>query len=109
MAKRLPKPLKSNSFFLCEARGTGKSTLIKSYLGSNVEALDLLDDETLDRLLTEPKIPMDLQCPESCQNIARERTSLILMFEDGLNIGTKFSSPQSRSSQTIEVVNSELK
>ena len=60
MATRLVKPLKSNSFFLFGARGTGKSTFINAFLGKNVGSFDLLDDETFDRLLTEPKILTNL-------------------------------------------------
>ncbi len=55
MFNRLIKPLKTNSFFLFGARGTGKSTFFRSYLLERTLVFDLLDDETFDRLLREPK------------------------------------------------------
>ncbi|MDH4467790.1 MAG: AAA family ATPase [Bacteriovoracaceae bacterium] len=52
MIHRLCNPLKSPSFFLFGARGTGKSTLLKSlFTNKNVLYLDLLDGEIFDRLL----------------------------------------------------------
>ncbi len=55
MLNRLIKPLKSNSFFIFGARGTGKSTFIQDYLRNNNHTFDLLDPETFDLLLTKPK------------------------------------------------------
>ena len=45
---------KQNSFFMFGARGTGKSTLINSLLGDKAYVIDLLDDETFDRYMTQP-------------------------------------------------------
>lgn len=55
MIYRLCNPLKSNSFFLFGARGTGKSTLVKELLQSNSIAFDLLEPETFDDFLSNPK------------------------------------------------------
>ncbi len=56
MVSRLCKPLKTNSFFLFGARGTGKSTLLKGYFkNSSILKIDLLDDEVFDRYLLEPQ------------------------------------------------------
>lgn len=60
MLKRLIKPLKSNSFIIFGARGTGKSTLLEAYLPSSALRIDLLDDETFDRYLSQPKLLEDL-------------------------------------------------
>lgn len=55
MIYRLLNPLKSNSFFVFGARGTGKSTFIKEqflkdvHLKSQIWFIDLLDDEIFDR------------------------------------------------------------
>ncbi len=63
MVNRLFKPLKSNSFFLFGARGTGKSTWVQQHLKGKSRVFDLLDAETFDRLLTRPKILEDV-CKE---------------------------------------------
>jgi predicted AAA+ superfamily ATPase len=55
MVRRLIKPLKSNSFFLFGARGTGKSTFVRGYLPKDSLYLDLLDESLYDELLREPK------------------------------------------------------
>ena len=54
MVKRLTNPLKSNSFFLFGARGTGKSTFIKEQFSSSALYLDLLDPALEDRLSRNP-------------------------------------------------------
>jgi predicted AAA+ superfamily ATPase len=54
MVKRLFNPLKSNSFFLFGARGTGKSTFIKEQFSSSALYLDLLDPALEDRLSRNP-------------------------------------------------------
>jgi len=56
MLYRQSKPLLSNSFFLFGARGTGKSTLVRSLLKEKTLFFDLLDDETYDQLMRNPKI-----------------------------------------------------
>lgn len=56
MVKRLSNPLKSNSFFMFGARGTGKSTLIRHLLGAEIYEINLLDEETFDRFLTDQKL-----------------------------------------------------
>src|SRR3989338_70259 len=57
MYKRLCNPLKSNSFFLFGARGTGKTTLIRSMLGNeNVFWIDLLDKNEEDRYARNPSL-----------------------------------------------------
>lgn len=56
MVKRICSPLKSNSFFIFGARGTGKSTLIHNMLGERALFFDLLDDEVFDRLLVQHQI-----------------------------------------------------
>ena len=61
MFHRLPKPLKTQSFFLFGARGTGKSTFIKSYLREDSLYLDLLKDEVFDQLLSD-KGYLERQC-----------------------------------------------
>lgn len=49
--------LKKKSHFLLGARGTGKSTLIsQSFKKSEINYFDLLDNDTFDRLLRDPKI-----------------------------------------------------
>jgi predicted AAA+ superfamily ATPase len=56
MFDRITIPLKTNSFFLFGARGTGKSTFLKTYfLGENVLWFDLLDPEMEDLLERHPK------------------------------------------------------
>ena len=45
------KPIKSNSFFVFGARGTGKSTLVQQYLSEKSVYYDLLDEEVFDRLM----------------------------------------------------------
>lgn len=55
MFHRLSKPLKSNSFFLFGARGTGKTTLLKHHLkASNNLWIDLLEPETEDLYARRP-------------------------------------------------------
>ncbi len=57
MVERLIKPLKTNSFFLFGARGTGKSTFLGSYFPHNEEVLwiDLLNPEEEDRYARNPQ------------------------------------------------------
>ena len=55
MIQRLVNPLKSNSFFLFGARGTGKSTLLSIHLKDEKSLwFDLLDPEVDDRLQRNP-------------------------------------------------------
>lgn len=56
MYQRLPKLLLSNSFFLFGARGTGKTSLLKTLLPENDKTvwIDLLDDELYRRLISSP-------------------------------------------------------
>ena len=55
MYKRLTNLLKSNSFFLFGARGTGKSSLLASeFLGSSALWIDLLDPETESLYISAP-------------------------------------------------------
>jgi uncharacterized protein len=55
MYKRMPKLLKSNSFFLFGARGTGKSSLLRDeFLGPNTLWIDLLDPETESLYISSP-------------------------------------------------------
>ena len=56
MFKRISKPLKSNSFFLFGARGTGKSTLVRGLLKGKSLFFDLLDEEVFDHLMRHPEI-----------------------------------------------------
>jgi predicted AAA+ superfamily ATPase len=62
MVLRMLNPLKSNSFFVFGARGTGKSTFIKQQFleramgPQKVWTVDLLDDEVFDRYLTNPSL-----------------------------------------------------
>jgi predicted AAA+ superfamily ATPase len=55
MFKRLCNPLKSNSFFIFGARGTGKSTLLKEIIPKNHFSIDLLDEDSFDLFLRKPK------------------------------------------------------
>lgn len=56
MYNRICKPLKSQSFFLFGARGTGKSTLLKQIFSpSEVLWIDLLDFELETRLQSQPR------------------------------------------------------
>lgn len=56
MINRLISPLKTNSFFIFGARGTGKSTFLDHFFrGKKTLTLDLLDEEIFDRYLTRPK------------------------------------------------------
>ena len=56
MIDRLSKPLENNSFFLFGARGTGKSTLLKSFFATKkVIWIDLLDPEQEDRYSRRPQ------------------------------------------------------
>lgn len=67
MISRLSKPLDSNSFFLFGARGTGKSTLLKSlFAEKKVIWIDLLDPEQEDRFSRRPQELSELV-------VARER------------------------------------
>ena len=52
---RLVKPLKSRSFFVFGARGTGKSTLVRGFLKESAHVLDLLDDDVYEPLVLRPK------------------------------------------------------
>src|SRR3989338_6894611 len=56
MFHRLINPIKSNSFFIFGARGTGKSTFLKTFF-KDIKTLwfDLLDPELEDLFLREPK------------------------------------------------------
>jgi predicted AAA+ superfamily ATPase len=60
MLNRIVKPLKTNSFFLFGARGTGKSTFLQNYITDRALVFDLLDDEVFDDLLKRPKMIEDL-------------------------------------------------
>lgn len=57
MVHRLIKPLKTNSFFLFGARGTGKSTFLRNYFPSDDTVLwvDLLNPEEEDRYARNPR------------------------------------------------------
>jgi uncharacterized protein len=56
MFHRLLSPLKSNSFFLFGARGTGKSTLLRRlFTDTEAEYIDLLDPVTEDALARNPR------------------------------------------------------
>lgn len=55
--KRICNPLKSNSFFIFGARGTGKTSLIRTMMaGERVWSLDLLDLATEDRYSRNPDL-----------------------------------------------------
>ena len=56
MVNRIIKPLKTNSFFLFGARGTGKSTFLRDYFPRNESILwiDLLNPEQEDRYARNP-------------------------------------------------------
>lgn len=57
MYNRFCKPLKSNSFFLFGARGTGKSTLLKELFSTkNTFWIDLLDFELESKLIANPSV-----------------------------------------------------
>lgn len=57
MFKRLSNPLKSNSFFLFGARGTGKTTILNEiFNSSNSIFIDLLDSETFSRFRKNPSL-----------------------------------------------------
>lgn len=58
MVRRIINPLKTNSFFLFGARGTGKSTFIlHQYLSQKVfHHIDLLDNDQEERYAHEPKL-----------------------------------------------------
>ncbi len=51
MIARIVNPLKTNSFFLFGARGTGKTTFVKDYLKDDAIVFDLLDDQVFDQFL----------------------------------------------------------
>ncbi|OGY87065.1 MAG: hypothetical protein A2233_03890 [Candidatus Kerfeldbacteria bacterium RIFOXYA2_FULL_38_24] len=56
MITRLFKPPQNNSFFLFGPRGTGKTTILKSYLPKDATySIDLLDFDTESRFLTRPQ------------------------------------------------------
>lgn len=59
MFNRLIKPIKTNSFFVFGARGTGKSTFVQGLVGDRARTFDLLDDEVFDQLMRRPKIVED--------------------------------------------------
>ena len=67
MFNRICNPLKSNSFFLFGARGTGKSTLLQQQLTEQTLFLDLLEEETFDRLLRRPQSLEELCSPTRYQ------------------------------------------
>ena len=55
MFHRLISPIKTNSFFIFGARGTGKSTFLQSFFAKEKKLwLDLLDPETEETLLRDP-------------------------------------------------------
>ncbi len=56
MFHRLLKPLKSNSFFIFGARGTGKSTWIKQQFTQNIFLIDLLKPEVEDLYRKTPQL-----------------------------------------------------
>lgn len=57
MLQRLLNPLKSGSFFIFGARGTGKSTFLHSFLKPYKHLyLDLLDDQTFDQYFRHPEL-----------------------------------------------------
>lgn len=57
MVRRIYKPLKSESFFLFGARGTGKSTFILDHFKRNsVWKIDLLNDDLFDRYSRKPSL-----------------------------------------------------
>lgn len=56
MIPRIQKPLRSNSFFLFGARGTGKSTLLRHFFADDKTLwIDLLDPEQEDRYSVRPE------------------------------------------------------
>lgn len=60
MFERLLNPLKTNSFFLFGARGTGKSTLIhRNFGGPGAHFIDLLDSRVLDEYLVHPGLLLE--------------------------------------------------
>lgn len=74
MFHRIFKPLKSNSFFLFGARGTGKSTLLQqTFAQENRLIIDLLDPETEDRLIRSPA--------ELKSQIEKENPSVVVIDE----------------------------
>lgn len=61
MVRRIIKPLKSDSFFIFGARGTGRSTFVISqffegYSADETWHLDLLDDDLFDRYSRQPSL-----------------------------------------------------
>lgn len=57
MYTRICNPIKSQSFFILGARGTGKSSLIKTLFSSQKNLwIDFLDSETYQKFLTKPKL-----------------------------------------------------
>lgn len=60
MIRRLLKPLKSDSFFIFGARGTGKSTFVQSQFlepqAKDCWHLDLLNDDTFERYFRKPSL-----------------------------------------------------
>lgn len=70
MISRLIKPLKSNSFFIFGARGTGKTTFLEAHLPRSTLRIDLLDDETFDRYLSQPKLIEELSKSKKYEWIA---------------------------------------
>jgi predicted AAA+ superfamily ATPase len=55
MVRRICKPLKSNSFFLFGARGTGKSTFVAEHFSTDIVwTIDLLDEDLFDRYSRKP-------------------------------------------------------
>ncbi len=78
MYKRLANPLKSQSFFLFGARGTGKSTLLSMLENSwskelTFKSIDLLDFEIYQKLLTNPKV-----LEEIIQSIDPKKTLIVI-------------------------------
>jgi uncharacterized protein len=79
MFTRLINPIKSNSFFLFGARGTGKSTFLASFFaGEKVLWIDLLDSEIEDRYLRRPS---DLRDQLAANRLTAEPNSWVVIDE----------------------------
>lgn len=69
MVNRLFKPLKTRSFFIFGARGTGKSTWLRSRFKDKESVfINLLDPEVYERLLLDPKVLKELLLSKSSEN-----------------------------------------
>ena len=61
MFKRLVNPLKSNSFFLFGARGSGKTTILNQMFSEDeCYSIDLLDGETFSRFRRTPNLLLQI-------------------------------------------------